>query len=313
MRTFLPLLACLSLTSPLMAGTIIKLHPAATPAQSLSLAKTSPNLTLNRNQNLNPAAQPAAAALTSPAGVQQSFPALKAAPAAPVTTGPADMAAYLASLAKLHGKLPNYEVAAPTPVMVQQLPQDDFHLELMSGPNMHRAVNEMYGYGDVTPLFGPKLQSKTVMVTIGTSSTKQRLARVTAYWVGEAGGDVWTDHHESSTGVALHIGHCAVDPKVIPYGSVVQIPGLGQFLAVDTGSAVISRLAALRSANNGAERDALVIDLFFENRRDGENFASHAPSYTTINWWTPAAIAAHGKLKRHFLAQEDGKRLPAQF
>ena len=62
------------------------------------------------------------------------------------------------------------------------------------------------------------------------------LARVTAYWPSE--GDYYTRHSLSSTGVRLHDGHCAVDPSIIPYGSVVDISGVGKFLAVDTGTAV---------------------------------------------------------------------------
>jgi 3D (Asp-Asp-Asp) domain-containing protein len=113
------------------------------------------------------------------------------------------------------------------------------------------------------------------------------LARLTAYWTEE---DPWTAKHESSTGIRLHEGHCAVDPKLIPYGSVVQIPGMGTYVAVDTGSAVISRQAALGSGQTKAERDALVVDLFFENRKEAEDFAAHGPSYVSVNW-TPRSLA----------------------
>ncbi len=114
-----------------------------------------------------------------------------------------------------------------------------------------------------------------------------RLARLTAYWTQE---DPWTAKHESSTGIRLHEGHCAVDPKLIPYGSVVQIPGMGSYVAVDTGSAVISRQAALGSGQNAAQRAALVVDLFFENRKDAENFAAHGPAYVSVSW-TPRSLA----------------------
>jgi hypothetical protein len=110
------------------------------------------------------------------------------------------------------------------------------------------------------------------------------LARLTAYWTEE---DPWTAKHESSTGVRLHEGHCAVDPKLIPYGSLVQIPGMGSYVAVDTGSAVISRQAALGSGQNAAQRNALVVDLFFENRSEAEQFAAHGPSYVSVSWSKP--------------------------
>jgi 3D (Asp-Asp-Asp) domain-containing protein len=123
--------------------------------------------------------------------------------------------------------------------------------------------------------------------TIARSDAKARLARVTAYWAGE--GDYYTGKCLSSTGIHLHDGHCAVDPRIIPYGSVVEIAGVGKYVAVDTGSAVISREAAREAAHTTEERNALVIDLFFESRRDGERFAANGPKYAAISWTTPMA------------------------
>ncbi len=114
-----------------------------------------------------------------------------------------------------------------------------------------------------------------------------RLARLTAYWSGE--GDYYTRHHISSTGIRLHNGHCAVDPTIIPYGSMVKIDGLGTYLAVDTGTAVVSRRAARESGHNRDERHALVVDLYFEDRSDGERFAANGPKYATISWRAPEA------------------------
>jgi len=112
------------------------------------------------------------------------------------------------------------------------------------------------------------------------------LARLTAYWTQE---DPWTAQHQSSSGVRLHQGVCAVDPKLIPYGSLLQIPGMGSYVAVDTGSAVISRKAAVGCARTEAERKALVVDLFFENRLEAENFAAHEPAYIAVSWTKPLA------------------------
>jgi 3D (Asp-Asp-Asp) domain-containing protein len=119
----------------------------------------------------------------------------------------------------------------------------------------------------------------------GKDAIGGRLARLTAYWSGE--GDYYTRRHLSSTGVRLHSGHCAVDPSVIPYGSVVQIAGLGNYLAVDTGTAVVSRRAAREAGHNRGERNALVIDLYFDNRREGEAFAANGPKYAAISWAKP--------------------------
>jgi 3D (Asp-Asp-Asp) domain-containing protein len=124
----------------------------------------------------------------------------------------------------------------------------------------------------------------------GRPSAGERLARLTAYWSGE--GDYYTGRGMSSTGVHLHDGHCAVDPRIIPYGSVVEIAGLGKYLAVDTGSAVISREAAKETGHNSEERNALVIDLYFESRQDGEHFAASGPKYAAITWTAPRSTAS---------------------
>jgi hypothetical protein len=117
-------------------------------------------------------------------------------------------------------------------------------------------------------------------------SSGRRLARVTAYWAAE--GDYNTRHLLSATGVRLRGGHCAVDPRIIPYGSMVEVAGIGIFLAVDTGSAVVSRKAAREDADNSEEGKALVIDLFFESRKSGQTFAATSPKYASISWWTPS-------------------------
>jgi len=134
-----------------------------------------------------------------------------------------------------------------------------------------------------------------------------RLARLTAYWAGE--GDYYTGRCLSSTGIHLHGGHCAVDPSIIPYGSVVEIPGLGQFLAVDTGSAVVSREAAKEAGHNREERGALVIDLFFEHPSEGERFAAAGAKFVSISWWTPSSTENEAKQARSVFAEEDWNKI----
>ena len=130
-----------------------------------------------------------------------------------------------------------------------------------------------------------------------------RLARVTAYWAGE--GDYYTGRCMSATGVRLHDGHCAVDPNIIPYGSVVTISGVGRFLAVDTGSAVISRTAAREGGHTDAERHAIVVDVFFEDRSQGERFAAGDAKYVSISWYTPTAMNEQAKTARSSFADEN--------
>jgi len=165
-------------------------------------------------------------------------------------------------------------------------------------------------------VIAPNSKSHSASVASGTPSSRNveksangRLARLTAYWAGE--GDYYTGHGISSTGIRLHDGHCAVDPRIIPYGSVVEIAGVGKYLAVDTGSAVISREAARETGHNAEERSALVIDLYFASRRDGENFAASGPKYASISWWTPSTAGTQAKAA-HLFADENWSKIQSK-
>ena len=116
----------------------------------------------------------------------------------------------------------------------------------------------------------------------GRTTQEQReqslLARITVYWASGGGGsDSYTRRHKCSTGVRLRVGHCAVDPRRIPYGSKVVLPD-GVFTAVDTGGAVITRKAARRSGRTASERNALVIDRFFETKGQALSWANAHPA-----------------------------------
>jgi 3D (Asp-Asp-Asp) domain-containing protein len=131
----------------------------------------------------------------------------------------------------------------------------------------------------------PKTYSDSLDPNIPT-----RLARVTAYWPGE---DYYTNHKMTATGARLRPGYCAVDSNIIPYGSTVIIPGVGNFLAMDTGTAVISRKAARESGHNRAERSALVVDLYFPSRRAGELFSRVGPKFVMVAWGSaPVRVAS---------------------
>lgn len=136
----------------------------------------------------------------------------------------------------------------------------------------------------------------------GRTAVGGRLARVTAYWASE--GDYYTGKCISATGVRLHDGHCAVDPTIIPYGSIVEIAGVGKFLAVDTGSAVISRTAAREGGHSPAERNALVVDLFFADHVAGERFAASAAKFVSISWWTPRSADTQARARSLFAAED---------
>ena len=92
------------------------------------------------------------------------------------------------------------------------------------------------------------------------ASDRAALARVTVYWPGEGSG-----RGAAWNGARLREGHCAVDPKKIPYGSKV-IFGDGECMATDTGPAVVKRKAARFCGQSPDERNAIVIDRFFESK-----------------------------------------------
>ena len=119
-------------------------------------------------------------------------------------------------------------------------------------------------------------------ITRKQSEEQSVLARVTVYWAsGGRGSDRYTRRHKCATGVRLQEGHCAVDPRRIPYGSKVVFPD-GVFTAVDTGGAVKTRKAARRSGRTASERNALVIDRFFETKRHALSWANAHPEFITV-------------------------------
>jgi 3D (Asp-Asp-Asp) domain-containing protein len=114
------------------------------------------------------------------------------------------------------------------------------------------------------------------------------LARVTVYWArGGGGSDRYTRQHKCSTGLRLQTGHCAVDPNQIPYGSRVIFPDGTALAAVDTGSAVKNRKAARKSARTIYERNALVIDRFFETKSQALSWANRNPPFMTVRVVSP--------------------------
>lgn len=88
------------------------------------------------------------------------------------------------------------------------------------------------------------------------------LARVTFYSKEEVGGRRTSTGCRPVEGVVV-----AVDPKLISYGQTIRIPALaglvgdGEFVALDTGSAVKSRKAALAQG-----KDVPVIDVFLRDK-----------------------------------------------
>jgi hypothetical protein len=140
------------------------------------------------------------------------------------------------------------------------------------------------------------------------------LARVTVYWAkGGSGSDRDTRAHRCSTGLRLRAGHCAVDPRKIPYGSRVVLPTGETLAAVDTGSAVKNRKAARQSGRTSYERSALVIDRFFETKRQALAWANTHPPFMPIRVVRPLRAAAQPQLASRATAQPQlASRVTAQ-
>jgi 3D (Asp-Asp-Asp) domain-containing protein len=124
----------------------------------------------------------------------------------------------------------------------------------------------------------------------GVARDNSQLARVTVYWArGGRGSDHYTRQHKSATGLRLQQGHCAVDPRRIPYGSRVVLPDGTNLSAVDTGTAVQNRKAARRSGRITNERSAIVIDKFFETKGQALAWANSNPPFISVKVIPPNA------------------------
>lgn len=101
------------------------------------------------------------------------------------------------------------------------------------------------------------------------------LARITVYWPGE--GQV----RACSNGARLRAGHCAVDPRRIPFGSRVLFPDAA-CIAVDSGPAVVNRKAARVTGRSTSQRNAIVIDRFFESKEAALAWEGSHPHFMTV-------------------------------
>jgi 3D (Asp-Asp-Asp) domain-containing protein len=113
------------------------------------------------------------------------------------------------------------------------------------------------------------------------------LARVTVYWHGEGSGA-----NAARNGTRLSEGHCAVDPRKVPYGSKVVFHD-AEFLAVDSGPDVVNRKAARRCGRNAAERNAIVIDRFFDTKERALAWAKANPHFMVVRVCSPDTLVAY--------------------
>jgi 3D (Asp-Asp-Asp) domain-containing protein len=108
------------------------------------------------------------------------------------------------------------------------------------------------------------------------------LARITVYWPGEG------QLRACSNGARLRAGHCAVDPKRIPYGSRVVFPDAA-CIAVDSGPGVVNRKAARATGRNALQRNAIVIDRFFESKEAALAWERSHPHFMTVRVVPPGS------------------------
>ena len=117
----------------------------------------------------------------------------------------------------------------------------------------------------------PTLASNVLIETEPKKPTKKIKVRLTAYWCGQ---DPDTSRFKSSTGYTLKSGRtCAVDPRIIPYGSTVIIGGK-EFKAIDTGTAVIAK-----KASHGK---LPVVDLFYKTERQAMVALGNMPMHPWV-------------------------------
>src|SRR5436190_580768 len=126
------------------------------------------------------------------------------------------------------------------------------------------------------------------LASAGFARGESILARVTSYWAGEGA-------KYASTGRRLHSGHCAVDPKRIPYGSKVVFPDRS-CTAVDTGPAVISRKAAGLCGRTASQLRAIVVDRFFEAKREAMAWTNAHPNFMTLQVFRPGSHSEPSEL-----------------
>jgi 3D (Asp-Asp-Asp) domain-containing protein len=117
----------------------------------------------------------------------------------------------------------------------------------------------------------PTLASNVMIEMQLKKPTKKIKVRLTAYWVGQ---DPDTSRFKSSTGYTLKSGKsCAVDPRIIPYGSTVVVEGK-EFKAIDTGSAVVAKKAS------GGKLP--IVDLFFKTEKQALLALNNMPKHTWV-------------------------------
>src|SRR2546430_3102843 len=124
-----------------------------------------------------------------------------------------------------------------------------------------------------------------LLAPLAYATEQPTFARVTTYWREEG------QLRAAWNGARLRNGHCAVDPKKVPYGSRIQL-GDEDLIAIDTGPAVVSRKAARLSGRNAAERNAVVVDRYFETKSQAVAWEKSHPHFMKMRVLSPRPALA---------------------
>lgn len=112
--------------------------------------------------------------------------------------------------------------------------------------------------------------------SIGVAKPNEKLVRITVYWAKGSGSDHDTRKFKSASGEKLREGwSVAADPSIFPFGTVLNIKGIGTRKVTDTGTAVKEKKAS------GGKYP--VIDLFFEDKNNALEFANNYPKIVKVS------------------------------
>jgi 3D (Asp-Asp-Asp) domain-containing protein len=99
----------------------------------------------------------------------------------------------------------------------------------------------------------------------------EMLVRATAYSWREPAHKRWGTKNAIGGSLARPLeglGHCAVDPEVIPLGSILHVPGIGSRIATDTGRLIRGR----------------DLDIHFDSLREMREWGARRVTVRVLRW-----------------------------
>jgi hypothetical protein len=112
---------------------------------------------------------------------------------------------------------------------------------------------------------------------------RSAVARVTTYSRNDG------SRKAAANGAKLNESHCAVDPKKVPYGSKIKFDDGSECTAMDTGPAVKKGKAAKASGRTAVQRNAIVVDRYFDNKQKAAAWRKTHPHFMKVRVQTADA------------------------